>query len=88
MEDIEAGVDGALESLIAALTKPLTGEEKSPTQKEVEKPESIIFKGTLGEVNQFFYRRGWTDGLPINPPTEEAVAEMLADRDLRWKSAV
>jgi hypothetical protein len=82
MEDIEAGVDGALESLIAALTKPLTGEEKSPTQKEVEKPERIIFKGTLGEVNQFFFRRGWTDGLPIIPPTEEAVAEMLTGTDL------
>ena len=44
MGDIEAGIDGALESLIAALTKPLSGEEESPTRKEVEKPERIIFK--------------------------------------------
>lgn len=35
------------------------------------------------EINETFYERGWTDGLPIMPPTEEAVAAMLAatDRD-------
>ena len=30
----------------------------------------------------FFYRRGWSDGLPIIPPTEEKVAEMLKGTDL------
>ena len=29
-----------------------------------------------------FYKRGWTDGLPIVPPTEEAVKEMLTGTDL------
>jgi hypothetical protein len=82
MEDIEAGIDGALEEIIAALTKPLTAEEKSPRSKEPEKPARIIFKGSLEEVNRFFYRRGWTDGLPIIPPTEAAVAEMLNGTDL------
>jgi hypothetical protein len=82
MEDIEAGVDGALEALINALTKPLTDEEKSPKPKEIEKPARIVFKGSLEEVNRFFYQRGWTDGLPIIPPTEEAVADMLTGTDL------
>jgi len=82
MEDIEAGVDGALDAIIAALTKPLTAEEKSPKPEEAEKPARIIFKGSLEEVNRFFYQRGWTDGLPIIPPTEEAVAEMLTGTDL------
>lgn len=29
-------------------------------------------------INELFHERGWTDGLPIIPPTEEAVARMLA----------
>lgn len=40
---------------------------------EVEKP--------LEEVNDLFYRRGWTDGLPIIPPTLERVKEMLKGTD-------
>jgi len=82
MGDIEAGVDGVMADIIAALTKPLTAEEKSPRPAQPEKPARIIFKGNLEEVNRFFYRRGWTDGLPIIPPTEAAVAEMLAGTDL------
>ncbi|MFH1647602.1 MAG: hypothetical protein ABID71_07965, partial [Chloroflexota bacterium] len=82
MADIEAGIDGALDDIIGALTKPLTAEEKAPKAKEAEKPARIIFKGSLQEVNRFFYQRGWTDGLPIIPPTEEAVAEMLTGTDL------
>jgi hypothetical protein len=82
MADIEAGVDEAWNNIVAALTKPLTTEEKNPKAEKTEKPERITFKGNLEEVNRFFYRRGWTDGLPIIPPTEEAVAEMLKGTDL------
>ncbi len=79
--DIEAGVEGAMNDIAAALTKPLTPEEKSP-QVKTEKPPRIAFKGTYQEVNQFFYRKGWTDGLPIVLPTEEAVADMMKGTDL------
>ncbi len=79
--DIESGVRGSLDEAIAALTKPLTPEEKSP-QVNTEKPPTIIFKGSLEDVNQFFYRKGWTDGLPVFAPTEEAVAEMMKGTDL------
>lgn len=75
--DIKAGVSAAMDEIVTALIKPLTNEEKSPTPKEVEKSQKIVFKGSLEEVNLFYYRRGWTDGLPIIPPTEEAVARML-----------
>ncbi|MFC1900103.1 hypothetical protein ACFLYN_00765 [Chloroflexota bacterium] len=80
-ENIESGVSAVMDEIIVALTRPLTLEETTP-RKEVEKSSRIIFKGSLSEVNQFFYRRGWTDGLPIVPPTEEAVAEMLTGTDL------
>jgi hypothetical protein len=68
--------------MIGALTRPLTAEEKSPKPRELEKPARIVFKGSLEEVNRFYYKRGWTDGLPIMPPTEDAVAEMLTGTDL------
>jgi len=82
VSDIEAGVDGAFDNIVAALTKPLTREEETPSPREAEKPSRIIFKGNLEEVNRFFYKRGWTDGLPVIPPTEAAVAEMLKGTDL------
>ena len=65
------------------MTTPLTEEEKNPKQKEPEKYSRIAFKGSLEEVNRFFYKRGWSDGLPIIPPTEEAVAQMLTGTDLK-----
>ena len=79
--DIDAGTAEAMPRIVEALTKPLTAEEKSPKQS-TEKPPEIAFKGSYEEVNRFFYRNGWTDGLPIVPPTEEAVAEMLTGTDL------
>ena len=58
IEDIEAGIDAAMDDIVAALTKPLSAEEKSPPPpKQPENPSGIIFKGSLEEVNRFFYRR-------------------------------
>lgn len=81
-KDIEAGVAAVVDDIIGALSRPLAAAEKSPKPMETEKTARIIFKGNLEEVNRFFYRRGWTDGLSIMPPTEEAVAEMLTGTDL------
>jgi len=80
-EDIKSGIDEVFEGIIAELTRPLTEEEKSP-QVDVETPPRIAFKGTYEEVNQFFYRNGWGDGLPIVPPSEAAVEEMMKGTDL------
>ncbi len=80
--DIEAGIDEVIDEIIDALIRPLTDVERSPEQKEISEPGRIIFKGTLEEVNRYFYMHGWTDGMPIIPPTEEAVAEMLTGTDL------
>jgi hypothetical protein len=82
VEDIEAAVAAVFDNVVAALTRPLTADEKSPKSREPENPPRLVFKGTLEEVNRFFYQRGWTDGLPIVPPTEAAVAEMLIGTDL------
>ena len=34
------------------------------------------------EANELYQRNGWTDGLPIVPPTEDAVARFLAAANL------
>ncbi len=78
--EIEAGIAAAMDDVFEALTSPLSPEEKSPGQQTGKTPR-IAFKGSLQEVNRFFYRKGWGDGLPIIPPTEEAVAEMLKGTD-------
>jgi len=79
---IDAQIDErVINEVIEALTKALTEEEKHP-KRDIQKIPRIIFKGDLTEVNRFFYMRGFTDGLPIIPPTEEAVQEMLTGTDL------
>ena len=78
---IRLGVAAVIDDIVAALTKPLTKEEESPA-REVRETSRIVFKGSLEEVNRFFYQRGWAFGMPVVPPTEEAVREMLAGTDL------
>lgn len=79
--EIEEGIAAAMKDVVDALVRPLSAEEKSPRQSTGKTPR-VAFKGSLQDVNQFYYRKGWTDGLPIIPPTEEAVAEMLMGTDL------
>jgi hypothetical protein len=79
--EIEAGISAVMKDIVEALTSPLSLEEKSPKPQTGKTPR-VAFKGTLQEVNRYYYSKGWTDGLPIIPPTEEAVAEMLTGTDL------
>ncbi|MFC1945989.1 hypothetical protein ACFLW1_02190 [Chloroflexota bacterium] len=80
-QQIEAVMNTALDDIVGALTGPLTDDEASP-RREVEKTPRIVFRGDLEEVNRFFYKLGLGDGLPVIPPTEVAVAEMLRGTDL------
>ncbi len=82
IEEIEPAIEKVIDNVITGLTHPLSPEEASPQTKEPGSAQRIAFKGNLEEVQKFFYKRGWTDGLPIIPPTEEAVAEMLRGTDL------
>jgi hypothetical protein len=74
-------VSAVMDKIIEALTKPLTPAEKSPRVK-VEKTSGIVHKGDIKEINEYFYRRGWSYGMPIIPPTEGAVKEMMTGTDL------
>ena len=79
--EIEEGIAAAMKDVVEGLTRPLTPEEKSPKQQTGKTPR-VAFKGSLQEVNRFYYSKGWTDGLPIIPPTEAAIAEMMTGTDL------
>jgi hypothetical protein len=82
MEEIEPEITRVVDDVVAVLTGPLSSEEANPGPKDPGRQQRLIFKGSLQEVNRFFYKRGWSDGLPVIPPTEEAVAEMLSGAGL------
>jgi len=41
----------------------------------------IVCRGSFEEVNTYFYERGWSDGLPIVPPTLEKIEAFLRFTD-------
>ncbi|MBR2838520.1 MAG: hypothetical protein IKE55_07050 [Kiritimatiellae bacterium] len=56
---------------------------KSRLSSAVSRQESQSFlAGTFAEIQCIFLDSGWTDGLPIIPPTEASVAEFLKFTDL------
>jgi hypothetical protein len=48
-------------------------------------PPLVETDSAFERVNEYFYDRGWTDGLPIVPPTAERVAAMLSG--MPWRHA-
>lgn len=67
---------------IPAVIKALT-ENPAPVASPAEpKPNDVVFTGTYEEVNRYFYENGWSDGLPITPPTAERVDAFLKFTDL------
>jgi hypothetical protein len=61
--------------IVEALTKPV---KKSGGRQEFASKTSLEqIEGTYEEINEFFYKRSLTDGLPITPPTIEKVEEFL-----------
>jgi hypothetical protein len=51
--------------------------------EEIELPaepqaRDIVCRGSFEEVNEYFYARQWSDGLPIVPPTLEKIRQFLS----------
>lgn len=78
---IRPGLSKVLDQVVDGLTKPLTPEEAAPFVKDNSQAQPFEVD-SLDGVSDLFYRRGWTTGQPILPPTEEAVREMLRGTDL------
>ncbi|HWI71327.1 MAG TPA: hypothetical protein VNT55_05200 [Baekduia sp.] len=62
---------------VDALTRPLLDVESDRRTIPAARPPEVACTGTLAEVTEHFHAQGWTDGLPIVPPTAEAVEVML-----------
>jgi hypothetical protein len=80
VDELRANVLGVtVEGVIQGLTAP---PEKATEHVEPD-PGTVVFEGTPDEINRFFYENGWSDGLPIVPPTAARVDEFLrgTDRD-------
>lgn len=69
-------IDVTLHQIIDGLTA--TGAAETTETKTEPTALEIAATGTIDEVNQIFLDRGWSDGLPIIPPTRERVEAILA----------
>jgi hypothetical protein len=54
----------------------------SPAAPPARASGDALVTGTAEEIRRIFLDSGWTDGLPVVPPTVEAVAEFLRFTDL------
>jgi hypothetical protein len=73
--------DQFAEDVLRALTQ-------TPTLKSEENPDELLpfsgdhYSNALKEMERYYLQHGWSDGLPLVPPTPEAVQEMLEGTDL------
>ena len=74
--------------IVKALTEPITEEEYAASAKVSGGLRDDVFFGTIDEINDYFIRQNWTDGLPIVPPTYEKVEEFLRYSPLKWDENV
>ena len=84
--DVQSEADlkkNVLSVTVDHVIKNLTGEVASVVTVKDPDPNEIVFEGSFEDVNRLFLENGWSDGLPIIPPTKEKIAEFLAFTDLK-----
>jgi hypothetical protein len=82
VQELRPLVEAAFNPIVDALTKPLTAEEAKPQKRSaVEYPPVRItgdsYEDAVEKFNASFLENKMGDGLPMVPPTREAVARML-----------
>jgi hypothetical protein len=82
--EIHAMVDGAMDALVDGLTKDRIVLDKLPQFEKMvlEKAPELIFQGddlmeAFDAMQVGFVRNGWSDGLPLIPPTHAKVEAMI-----------
>jgi hypothetical protein len=75
--------DKVREHLVPAVIEGLLDRDRRvdasvESTESVYEPGRVVVSGDLDEVYEHFDQRGWTDGLPIVPPTRDRVERMLA----------
>lgn len=74
--------------IVKALTTPISPEELSAARDKVCDLRDDVFYGTLEEVDDYFRKQNWTDGLPFIPPTYEKVSHYLKYTPYRYDETV
>jgi hypothetical protein len=67
----------ATDKAIKALTTAPIDNEKKTGKYTPPRPPKYAPPGTYPRIQEYFYKQGWTDGLPIVLPTQERVTAML-----------
>ncbi|MBI2366609.1 MAG: hypothetical protein HYV01_16660, partial [Deltaproteobacteria bacterium] len=78
-DSLRSLAESNIESIIAALTgAPVRNDDSlKPADNRESKPESLAVPESPVRMFQYLAKKGWTDGLPVLPPTREAVGEMI-----------
>ena len=82
MQTYEELKNNILEVTVGQVVKGLIDEPgASPDDAAEPGPRDIVFTGTFEDVNDFYYEREWSDGLPIVPPAIEKIDRFLRFTD-------
>jgi hypothetical protein len=79
LDSLRSLAESSIESIIEALTlDPMPADRSlNLADHRDSQPESLAVPENPGRLFQYLLNRGWTDGLPVLPPTHEAVDEMI-----------
>ena len=67
---------------VEAVIENLTSAPPAAVMIPEPSPQDVVMDGSFEEINRFFYENGWSDGLPIVPPTRAKIESFLAFTDL------
>jgi len=74
-EELEKNIlDVTVDQVIEGLTVEV---ETAAVESNEPRARDIVCSGSFEEVDEFFYDRQWSDGLPIVPPTLEKIERFL-----------
>jgi hypothetical protein len=81
LDRLAAIAEGCVEAIIARLSKPIDGADcdwaKSPTGERSAQTAVVEVPSGLAAMLSEVVARGWSDGLPVLPPTRQAVELMI-----------
>lgn len=76
-ELVDANVENVLFDRIVSELTQARPESREAAAAPAQAGDAIVCEGTFDEINARFREQGWTDELPIVPPTRERVAAFL-----------
>jgi len=83
LESVLAKVDQAFEEILARLTTPLPSAGGDVAVAKGSERVDIACTDEWSDLQREMNARGWGDGLPLVPPTEQRVAAMVAGSGLQ-----